>query len=332
MKKLTVMIMIAMLSVVGCSNQTQKIETTKVIEIEENVAKGGVEDVSTEVEDTAIVKKLKEKFLAETAVELESEDRHKLNIDVPNGYEIEILNKVDIETNVELIAKLKSDITDNKQYIIEIYDVPLESKDFLFENTLKIGKTTNESANKLVDIMNVNNTEIETDLTALDSTGNELKVTKYEVKTDLTILDIDNIGLYREPPTYFVIETEENYFALLFNESLVENSDNIVEMNEESVEAIEYAQVELKDTIIENEDEIEDDTEHREQIKDIYNGLDDATKKYIETFKEKFVKKDIQTQIDNNKISCEKIDKLAFSMLNNIMVGSLNTDENIENK
>ena len=341
MKKFkTLAVLVVSLGLVGCNtyglenkNVDNGVTTVESIEAEQVV-----------VEDTAIVKALKEKYNYRDASEFMSTSDQAMMIKLNNEYSYSIVNEVDDTTGVETIAKFESVVKDDTKYNIKLMEVPMDSKDFLLSNPLRLSETDNESTNKFIDLICVDNIESDTALKVMDNEGNEHTVTKYEVRLDMTVLDIEGLGVHRETPTYYAIENGDSYIVILITEEILSELD--VEIEKQAKEAEEAAQLETDtDTgetgAVENSELddntaagaeviIEDNTdeeqvqqeieEHKEKVNSEYSELDDKTKNHIETIKKELLKKELVTE-DTHSERLIAIDKVAYDFINNIMIG-----------
>lgn len=343
MKKFkTLAVLVISVGLVGCSpygmenkNVNNGVTTVESIEVE---AEQVVE------EDSAIVKALKEKYNYRDASEFMSTTNQAMMIKLNNEYSYSVVNEVDETTGVETIAKFESVVKDGTKYNIKLMEVPVDSKDFLLSNPLRLSETDNESTNKFIDLICIDNTESDTALKVMDSEGNEHKVTKYEVRLDMTVLDIEGLGVHRETPTYYAIENGDSYIVILITEEILSELD--VEIEKQAKEEAEAAELEAnadageteaaeessENTVGEASTEIiiEDNTdetqvqqeleEHKEKVNSEYSELDDKTKNHIETIKKELLKKELVDEAVHSE-RLITIDKVAYDFINNIMIG-----------
>lgn len=340
----------AMTTLVGCGNQVETANYTTAqsstgVEVEETKT---VEDMTEEAEvveeevivNPEIVSKLKEKFTYKNSAEYITTFGNIFKISLPEGYNYEVVNSVDEEKGIETVVKITSPDVNGYTYKIKVFDVPFEKEEFLLDNPIKIEDTKDEYYNNIKNIISMQNTPVDMDIKVYDHLGEAHDVIKYEVKTDLSILKEEGLGIYREVPTYFAVECDNSYIVMLITEevsevtpveeTLDEDTETVEQVIDEQVveettesaeETTESAErVAIVEEIVTSEEELASQ-EHQDMINKMYEEFDDKTLNRIETFKKVLLETDIQTRIDGLESAAERVDKLGFSLLSNMMIG-----------
>ena len=349
MKKLLFIAALSTTILVGCGNQGENADQQSIIkessnsvvimETEEEVEEVEEAEVKEEIiVNQEIVDKLKEKFSYSNSYEMISTRENIVKFSLPSGYIYNVTNSVD-DNGVETIATIKSPEIKGYIYNIKVYDIPLDKEDFLVANPLKIEETKNQDYNNFINLVSIDNKKVDLPIKIFDNTGKEFNTYKYEIYTDLSILMEDGIGIYREPPTYYMVQGDDSIIALMISEEKVdipkEESENESETNDNEESELTSNEIntesldeEKHETIIEEVDAEENtDMANNEDIKAIYDSLDNETKKCIDNFKIKFLAKGtdtIQAESLIREESTKRIDEVGISILNNMMLGRFN--------
>lgn len=327
-KKNALLILAVSLCVVGCNPYGLNENNNRDEDINKVAIEAQTDETVENIEETdsAITKALKEKYNYRDATEFMSSSGQAMMLKLNDEYTYDILNEIDEETGIENIATFTSTLKGNVKYNIKLYEVPVEAEGFLLSNPLRLEDTDNESTNKFIDLICIDNSKSDTALKVMDTNGDEHSVKKYEVKLDLTILGIEGLGLCRETPTYYAIENGDKYIALLITEEIlsdidvqIENEEVADSVSDNSIETTSEAAVIIEENIDEEEAQVELD-KHQEEIYSIYSELDERTQNHIKVIKDEFLKKELE-DADVHEQRLIDIDKVAYDFINNIMIG-----------